>query len=135
MECKLKIEINSKYNIGDTVQKYETINEYTDKIVCPLCGGKHFVDNPKYDPFSDDGYEDSKLECPHCDNSGYIKTNYITKRVLAQTIYYIESIRVNIKKDKSVEFIYGLLAKPELNDRHCRTYMCNACEIDLELIN
>ena len=123
-----------EYNIGDIVQKYETINEYTDKIVCPLCGGKHFVDNPKYDPFSDDEYEKSRLECPHCNEDGYIETNYVTKRVLAQTVYCIESIRVNIKKDKSVEFIYGLLVKPELNDKYYRTYMCNAYEKDLELL-
>lgn len=134
MEKELKIEINSKYGIGDTVQKYKTIREYKDRIVCPLCNGKHFVDNPKYDPYDDDEYDDSSLECPYCNEDGYIETNCVTKRVLDQEVYRIESIYANIRKDGSVNYTYSILSTPELNNRDCMYCSCNASEEDLEFL-
>ena len=73
----MKIEINSKYSIGNVVQKYKTIGEYKDKVICPLCNGKHFANNPKYNPDDyDEDYDNSKLECPHCNEDGYIKIKF-----------------------------------------------------------
>ena len=130
----MKIEINSKYNIGNLVQKYKIVGEYKDKIVCPLCNGKHFVDNPNYDPHDYDDDEDDKLECPHCNQDGYIETNYVTNRVLDQEIYRVESIDVYINKDGSVKYAYRIESTPELNNRadtYCSHY---AVEEDLELL-
>jgi hypothetical protein len=130
----LKIEIDSKYGIGNIVQKYRTIRECQDRIVCPLCNGRHFVDNPKYDPYDDDEYEKSRLECPHCNEDGYIETNYVTKRVLDQEIYRIESIYASIRKDGSVQYTYSIQSTPELNNRDCMYCSCNAYEEELELL-
>lgn len=127
----MKIEIDSKYSIGNIVQKYKTIGEYKGRIVCPLCNGKHFVDNPKYDP-DEDG--DSKLECPHCDEDGYIRTNYVTERVLDKEIYRIEGICVDIRKDGSMKYTYSIRSTPELNNRGSFYCSCNASEDDLELL-
>lgn len=131
----MKIEVNSKYSIGNIVQKYKTVGEYKGRVVCPLCNGKHFVYNPKYDPYDDDDeYDDGKLECPHCEEDGYIKTNYVTERVLDEEIYRIEGIYVDIRKDGSMKYTYSLHSTPELNNRTCMYCSCNASEEDLELL-
>jgi len=132
----MKLEICSKYNIGDIVRKYETVCEYKNKIVCPLCSGKHFVDNPKYDPYNDydDDYDDSRLECPHCNREGYIETEYVTERVLGEEVYRITEIYVTIKKDRSIEYVYGISSTPELNNRTFGYCGCNASEDDLEFL-
>jgi len=130
----MKIEINSKYSIGNIVQKYKTVGEYKGRIVCPLCNGKHFVDNPKYNPFDDLDYDDSKLECPHCNEDGYIKTNYVKERVLDNEIYRIEGIHVNIREDGSIKYTYSIHSTPELNNRTSMYVSCNASEEDLELL-
>lgn len=130
----MKIEVNSKYSIGNIVQKYKTIGEYRGKIVCPLCNGRHFADNPKYDPYDEDEYDNSTLECPHCDKDGYIKTNYVTERVLDPEVYRIEDIDVSIRKDGSIQYTYGIHSTPELNNRTSMYISCNASEEDLELL-
>ena len=130
----MKIEINSKYSIGNIVQRYKTKGEYKGRIVCPLCNGKHFVDNPKYNPFDDLDYDNSKLECPHCNEDGYIKTNYVTERVLDDEIYRIEGIYVDIRKDGSIKYTYSIHSTPELNNRTSMYVSCNAFEEDLELL-
>lgn len=130
----MKIEVNSKYSIGNIVQRYKTIGEYKGRIICPLCNGKHFVDNPKYDPYDEDDYDNSTLECPYCDKGGYIKTNYVTERVLDQENYRIEDIYVTIRKDGSIEYRYGIHSTPELNNRTSMYISCNADEEDLELV-
>ena len=130
----MKIEINSKYSIGNVVQKYRTIGEYKDKIICPLCNGKHFVDNPRYNSCNEDDFENTSLECHHCDEDGYIKTNYVTERVLDKEIYRIEGIYVNISKDGSIKYTYSILSTPELNNRTSIYCSCNASEEDLELL-
>lgn len=129
----MKIEINSKYNIGNVVKKYETVGEYKGRIICPLCNGKHFVDNPKYDPY-DDNFENSNLECPHCNEDGYILTNYVTEKVLGKELYRIEDIYVSINKDGNIKYTYGLHSNPKLNNRSYGYCSCNASEEDLELI-
>lgn len=131
----MKIEINSKYSIGNIVQKYKTVGEYKGRIVCPLCNGKHFVDNPKYDPYDyDEDYDNSKLECPHCNEDGYIKTNYVTEQVLDNEIYRIEGIYVDIRKDGNIKYTYSIHSTPELNNRTSMYVSCNASEEDLELL-
>ena len=128
----MKIEIDSKYSIGNIVQKYKIIGEYKSRIVCPLCNGKHFVDNPEYNSY--DYGEDSKLECPYCDEDGYIKTNYVTKRILDKEIYRIEGIYVNIRKDGNMKYTYNIQSTPELNNRTSLYCNYNASEEDLELL-
>jgi hypothetical protein len=131
----MKIEINSKYSIGDIVQIYKILGEHKSKIICPLCNGRHFVDNPKYNYYDDDDEDcdDSKLKCPHCDENGYIKTNYVTKRVLSKENYRIEHIFIDIRIDGSIKYIYSLYATPELNNNTPIHISCNASEEDLEL--
>ena len=134
----MKIEVNSKYSIGNIVQKYKTIGEYKDKIICPLCNGKHFADNPKYTPNYDDDdddyYDNNKLVCRHCNEDGYIETNYVKERVLDKEIYRIEDIYISIKKDGSIKYTYGIHSTPELNNRTSMYCSCNASEEDLELL-
>lgn len=127
----MKREIDNKYDIGNLVQKYKTVGAYKDRIVCPLCNGKHFVDNPNYD---DDEYGNSKLECPHCKEDGYIETNYVTERVLDDEIYRIEGIHVDIRKDGSIKYTYSIHSTPELNNRTSVYISRNASEEDLELL-
>ena len=130
----MKIEIDSKYSIGNIVQKYKTVGEYKGRIVCPLCNGKHFADNPQYNTYDDDEYDNSELECPHCDQDGYIKTNYVTERVLDDEIYRIEGIYIDIRKDRSIKYTYSIQSTPELNNRTSIYVSCNASEEDLELL-
>ena len=130
----MKIEIDSKYSIGNIVQKYKIIGEYKGRIVCPLCNGKHFVDNPEYNSYDYDEDRNSKLECPYCDEDGYIKTNYVTKRILDKENYRIEGIYVNIRKDGNMKYTYNIQSTPELNNRTSGYCNCNASEEDLELL-
>ena len=130
----MKIEIDSKYSIGNIVQKYKIRGEYKGRIVCPLCNGKHLVDNPEYNSYDYDEDRDSKLECPYCDENGYIKTNYVTKRILDKEIYRIEGIYVNIRKDGNTKYTYNIQSTPELNNRTSIYCSCNASEEDLKLL-
>lgn len=135
----MRIEIDSKYSIGDIVRKYKTIGTYKNKITCPLCDGKHFVSNPKYNPESyvedyDEDYDSRELECPYCNEDGFIESDYVTERVLDKEVYCIENIYVDIRKDGSMKYTYSILSTPELNNRNSTYCSCSASEDELELV-
>ena len=124
----MRLNIDPKYAIGDVVRKYKTIGKYKDKMVCPLCNGKHFADYPEYESC------DGVLECPHCSEDGYIDTNYSEERVLDEEIYCVEAIYLDIRKDGSIKHTYGIQSTPELNNRTSIYVSSNASEEDLELV-
>ena len=116
------INLNTKYKIGDKVKKYDSVGSYTDKVICPLCSGKHTIE-----------FQDDYLECGCCDENGYIyiPINYKTERVLNNTIYEITGISIYITTDK-VAYRYSIDSSPKLGSK---VYISSsAMEEDLELV-
>lgn len=124
----MNIEIKNKFNIGDKVKKQKIIGTYKDKIICPLCNGKHKVNNPNYNKHQND---EETLICEHCDENGYISTNYTVEKIIENDIYCIDSIHITVKNDNTIKYTYGLQTNPEISKSTTFYASCSAFEHDL----
>ncbi len=132
----MKIQINSKFNIGDIVQKYKTRITYTTKIKCPLCQGTHKVLNPNYDveEKEDECMTYTKyMVCPYCEN-GLIESGGKKERYLDNEKYYIQEIFILIDRSKNVKYRYSIESTPELNNRLYISESTSANEEELKKV-
>ena len=132
----MRVEIDTKFSIGNLVRKYREVKTYNNDIVCPLCGGKHVVESPVSNAYDDDDFDEDeigKLYCPHCNEEGYIKGDYTMVRELDDEVYRIDGIHIHVQSDGAIHYSYSLQSTPELNNRSHIYCSCYANENELEL--
>ena len=110
----MEIKINSKFSIGDIVQRYEKRYIHETKIQCPLCKRNYKVKNPRWDPFKD-GEDCEYLKCPFCKEGWFYK--YREERYLYEELYRITEIIAYIDNDKDIIYRYTLNSTSQPNDK------------------
>lgn len=124
----MKMELKTKFNIGDKVRCYEEKWVSDEKVVCPICKGDYEAMNPNYG-FNDD---EEVLYCDCCDH-GYIYVNKRKEKVLGEEIYVIDRISVSVSAEE-ISYYYHITSHPYLNGGKPGYISCTAIENDLVLV-
>lgn len=96
----LKININSKFNIGQNVY---CLDKYRESPICNVCNGdkKVIVTN------SNGSHE---IECPNCNGTGrYGENELIMWKVMYNNLpWKIDGVFITLWKDKAPEYAYSV---------------------------